>query len=100
VQVHHSHLASNMSLLDRNFQIALPQVAQTLQDQGFAPALLDSGSLGTIYKGLVRQASMMAFNDTFYVLAVMMTCSIVLILLMRNQEHRADEGVRKEIVLE
>jgi len=75
-------------------------VAQTLQDQGFAPALLDSGSLGTIYKGLVRQASMMAFNDTFYVLAVMMTCSIVLILLMRNQEHRADEGVRKGIVLE
>jgi DHA2 family multidrug resistance protein len=100
VQVHHSHLAGNMSLLDRNFQIALPQVAQSLQEQGFAPALLDSGSLGTIYKGLVRQASMMAFNDTFYVLAVMMTCSIVLILLMRNQEHRADEGVRKGIVLE
>ena len=100
VQVHHSHLAGNMSLLDRNFQIALPQVAQSLQEQGFAPALLDPGSLGTIYKGLVRQASMMAFNDTFYVLAVIMTCSIVLILLMRNQEHRADEGVRKEIVLE
>jgi hypothetical protein len=89
-----------MSLLDRNFQIALPQVAQSLQEQGFAPALLDPGSLGTIYKGLVRQASMMAFNDTFYVLAVIMTCSIVLILLMRNSEHHAEEGVRKEIVLE
>jgi len=100
VQVHHSHLAGNMSLLDRNFQIALPQVAQSLQEQGFAPALLDPGSLGTIYKGLVRQASMMAFNDTFYVLAVIMTCSIVLILLMRNSEHHAEEGVRKEIVLE
>jgi len=100
VQVHHSHLASNMSLLDRNFQIALPQVAQTLQDQGFAPALLDPGSLGTIYKGLLRQASMMAFNDTFYVLAVTMTCSIVLILLMRNNEQHRDEGVRKEVVLE
>jgi hypothetical protein len=89
-----------MSLLDRNFQVALPQVAQTLQDQGFAPALLDPGSLGTIYKGLVRQASMMAFNDTFYVLAVTMTCSIALLLLMRNSEGQRDEGIRKELILE
>jgi DHA2 family multidrug resistance protein len=100
VQFHHAHLAGNMSLLDRNFQVALPQVAQTLQDQGFAPALLDPGSLGTIYKGLLRQASMMAFNDTFYVLAVTMTCSIALLLLMRNSEGKRDEGIRKELILE
>ncbi|MCX5835042.1 MAG: MFS transporter, partial [Deltaproteobacteria bacterium] len=100
MQFHQAHLTTNMSFLDRNFQVALPQVAQTLQEQGFAPALLDPGSLGVIYKGLLRQASMMAFNDTFYVLAVMMSCSIVLILLMRNSEHQKDEGVRKEIVLE
>ncbi len=99
-QFHHSHLADNMSLLDRNFQSALPQVAQALQEQGFAPALLDPGSLGTIYRGLLKQASIMAFNDTFYVLAVMMTCSIVLILIMRSHEHPVEEGVQKEIVLE
>jgi hypothetical protein len=43
---------------------------------------------------------MMAFNDTFYVLAVMMTCSIFLILIMRSHAHHAEEGVQKEIVLE
>jgi DHA2 family multidrug resistance protein len=99
-QFHHSHLAGNMSLLDRNFQTALPQVTQTLQDQGFAPVLLEPGSLGTIYKGLLKQASMLAFNDTFYVLAVMMTCSIVLILFMRGHEYHEEEAARKEIVLE
>jgi len=100
VQFHHSHLAGNMSLLDRNFQVALPQVSQTLQDQGFAPALLDPGSLGTIYKELMRQATMLAFNDTFYVLAVAMTCSILLLLLMRSSEHQEEEGVRRELILE
>jgi hypothetical protein len=81
-----------MSLLDWNFQDALPQVSRILKQQGFTPSLLDSGTLGLLYKKLVMEANMMAFNDTFFVLAVLMSLSGLLVLIMKRSQETAGSG--------
>jgi DHA2 family multidrug resistance protein len=91
-QLHHGRLSEGMSVLDRNFQEALPQVSGILRDQGFAPSQLDAGTLGLLYKKLVQESTMMAFNDTFFVLAVLMAVSGLLILFMKRSQETAGSG--------
>jgi len=91
-QFHHGRLAEGMSVLDLNFREALPQVSRILRDQGFAPSQLDAATLGVIYKRLVREASMMAFNDTFFVLAALMAISGLLVLFMKRSHETAGSG--------
>jgi DHA2 family multidrug resistance protein len=91
-QFHQGRLTESMSLLDRNFQDALPQVSHILQQHGFTPSLLDPGTLGLIYKKLVMEANMMAFNDTFFVEAVLMAISGLLIFLMKRSQETAGSG--------
>ncbi len=81
-----------MSVLDLNFREALPQVSGILRDQGFAPSQLDAATLGVIYKRLVREAAMMAFNDTFFVLAALMAISGLLVLFMKRSHETAGSG--------
>jgi DHA2 family multidrug resistance protein len=45
-------------------------------------------ALGRIYGELVRQATMMGFNDAFYILSVMMACVLPLLLLLRRPAHQ------------
>ena len=42
--------------------------------EGTLPSELDGGTLALLYRKLVTEATMMAFNDTFFVLAVLMAC--------------------------
>jgi len=98
-QFHQGRLTEGMSILDRNFQEALPQVSQILKGQGFAPSQLDAGTLGLIYRKLVKEANMMAFNDTFFVLAVLMAIAGLLVLIMKRSQETAGSG-RSPVVME
>ena len=91
-QFHHGRLAEGMSVLDRNFQEALPQVSGILKGQGFAPSQLDAGTLVLLYKKLVQEATMMAFNDTFFVLAVLMAIAGLMVLFMKRSQETAGSG--------
>jgi DHA2 family multidrug resistance protein len=55
-----------------------------LQGRWFIPSLSDQGSLGVIYGEVIRQASMLSFNDAFYLLSMMMMLIIPLVLLMKK----------------
>jgi len=89
VQFHQVHLVEHFTPFDRNFQLAVPHISQMLQERGFIPSLQDQGSLGVIYGQLIKQATMMSFNDAFYVLSVMMMLILPLVLLMK----KGKEGV-------
>jgi DHA2 family multidrug resistance protein len=91
-QFHHGRLAEGMSILDRNFHEALSQVSGILKNQGFAPSQLDAGTLGLLYKKLVKESTMMAFNDTFFVLAVLMAISGLMVLFMKRSQVTAGSG--------
>jgi DHA2 family multidrug resistance protein len=93
-QFHQVHLVEHLTLFDRNFQLALPQISQMLQDKGFIPSLSDQSGLGLLYGEVVRQASMLSFNDAFYVLSTMMMLILPLVLLMRKgKEETSGAGV-------
>ena len=83
-QFHQVHLVEHLAPLDRNFQRTLPQISQILQDRGFIPSSLNQGSLNLIYNQLLREASMLSFNDVFYILAIILILTIPLVLLMKK----------------
>jgi DHA2 family multidrug resistance protein len=83
-QFHQIHLAEHLTSFERNFQLALPQISQILKERGFVSPLPEQGGLGMIYQQLLRQASMLSFNDVFHLLALMMIFILPLILLMKK----------------
>ncbi|HQM91771.1 MAG TPA: DHA2 family efflux MFS transporter permease subunit [Syntrophales bacterium] len=99
-QFHQARLAEGMSVLDRNFQEAVPLVSDILKGQGFPPSELDGGTLALLYRKLVTEATMMAFNDTFFVLAVLMACSGLLVILMKRSHETAGSGRAQPVVAE
>ena len=91
-QVHQTYLTSQLSQFDRGLQIALHQSTQAMQQAGFAPSVSGSAGAGAIYSQLIRQASMMSFNDAFALLSVFMACILPLVLFMKKAkgETRAE----------
>ena len=85
-QFHQVHLVEHLTPFDRNFQLALPQISQILQDRGFIPSLQNKGSLAFIYNELIRQATMLSFNDAFYLLSTIMMLILPFVLLMKKGE--------------
>ena len=83
-QFHQVHLVEHLTPFDRNFQLAVPKISQMLQERGFTPSLQDQGSLGVIYGQLTKQASMLSFNDVFYLLSIMILLILPLVLLMKK----------------
>ena len=83
-QFHQVHLVEHLTPFDRNFQLAVPQISQVLRDRGFISSPPDQGSLGFIYGELIKQASMLSFNDVFHLLSIMMMLILPLVLLMKK----------------
>jgi DHA2 family multidrug resistance protein len=85
-QLHQVHLIEHLTPFERNFQLALPQISRILQGRGFIPSLQNQESWGLIYNQLLRQASMLSFNDAFYLLSIIMMLILPLVLLMKKGE--------------
>jgi DHA2 family multidrug resistance protein len=85
-QLHQVHLIEHLTPFERNFQLALPQISRILQGRGFIPSLQNQESWGLIYNQLIRQASMLSFNDAFYLLSIIMMLILPLVLLMKKGE--------------
>ena len=58
-----------------------------LKNMGMTPSLSDQGALGLIYRNLIKQASMLAFDDVFYFLSIMAALVIPFVLLMKRGEQ-------------
>jgi DHA2 family multidrug resistance protein len=84
----------HLTPFSRNLQEAIPQISQFLRERGLISPYPRQGSLGLIYNQLLQQASMLAFNDTFYTLSVMMILILPFVLLMKKaKETRPPMGV-------
>jgi DHA2 family multidrug resistance protein len=91
-QFHQVHLVEHLNPFDRNFQLAVPQISQMLQDRGFVPLPQDQGSMGVIYTQLLRDASMLSFNDVYYLFSIMLFLILPLVLLMKKGREGAPGG--------
>jgi DHA2 family multidrug resistance protein len=85
-QFHQVHLIEHLTPFDINFQQALPQISRILQDRGFIPSFQNQGSWGLIYNQVLRQASMLSFNDAFHLLSIITMLILPLVLLMKKGE--------------
>jgi DHA2 family multidrug resistance protein len=81
-QFHQAHIVEHLNPFDRNFQLAVPQITQKLQDRGFISIPHDKGALSSIYGRVIDQATMMSFNDVFYILTIMFGLTLLIVLLM------------------
>jgi DHA2 family multidrug resistance protein len=92
-QFHQFRLVEYLTPFDTAYQMASHQSAQVLQYRGFEGSLSEYGSLATIYRQLMRQASMMSFNDVFYLTSIIMVCILPLVLLMKKGRGGAPSGM-------
>jgi DHA2 family multidrug resistance protein len=90
-QFHQAHLVEHLTLFDRNLQSAVPQISQMLQERGFLSPLPDQGSLSAIYHQLSRAASMLSFNDVYFILSIMMMLILPLVLLMKKGKEESSQ---------
>jgi DHA2 family multidrug resistance protein len=87
VQFHQARLIEHLTPFDRNMQLAVPQISEILRQKGFPSPQLNQGSLGVIQGELLRQASMLSFNDAFYLLSIMMAVVLLFVPLMKRGEE-------------
>jgi DHA2 family multidrug resistance protein len=83
-QIQQTNLVAHLTPFDPGYQMATEGASQVLEYSGLNPALADRGGLGLIYSRLLKEASMISFNDTFYILSVLMTMVLPLVLIMRK----------------
>jgi DHA2 family multidrug resistance protein len=83
-QFHQSRLVDHLTPYDPLYFLRSQQGTNMLLQKGLDPHSAGSGSLGVIYENTVRQASMLAFADVFFILTVMMLLLVPLIILMKN----------------
>lgn len=85
-QYHQTHLVEHLTPFDNSYHIFSEQSAQQLQSMGFESTLSEHGGLAFIYKELLRQASMMSFNDAFYIVSMIMISVLPLVLFMKKEK--------------
>ncbi|HVN78335.1 MAG TPA: DHA2 family efflux MFS transporter permease subunit [Terriglobia bacterium] len=88
-QFHQNILVSHMTPYDSNYQAALRSSSQFLMSQGAVSS--QAQAQGLLYGLLQRQSAMLAFLDSFWLLAVMFIALVPLIFLMKKTKpHRAE----------
>ena len=86
-QFHQARLVDHLTPFDMPYTLGSTKAAQAMQYRGFDPVLSGQGGAGAVYDQLLREASMMSFNDVFYVLSVMLIMTIPLVFFMRRIYH-------------
>jgi DHA2 family multidrug resistance protein len=81
-QFHQTRLTEHLTPFDPAYALAKARAAAELAARG-APG---AGSDGVIYAQLLRQARMLAFNDTFAVTAAMLLSVLVLVFFLQRAE--------------
>ncbi|MFZ5997007.1 MAG: DHA2 family efflux MFS transporter permease subunit [Nitrospirota bacterium] len=92
-QFHQMRLVEHLTPYDITYQAAVQQSARLLEDRGVGGILSEQGALGIIYRELLRQASMLSFNDAFFMVSIIMISILPLVLLMRKGKGGAPAGM-------
>ncbi|OGW25415.1 MAG: EmrB/QacA family drug resistance transporter [Nitrospirae bacterium GWC2_42_7] len=92
-QLHQVHLSEHLTPFDNVFQITSQNTAQALQFGGLTPDAASHSAIGIIYYKMIEQASMMSFNDTFYLLSLFMLFVLPLVFFMKKGKTDATPGM-------
>jgi len=87
-QFHHNRLAEHMSLLNERMLWAYHQIFTALGIKGFDEFSSNRGALEILYGQLNRQATMLAFNDLFWLLAIIFFVLALALIPLRSVDFR------------
>lgn len=83
-QIHQNHLTEHLTPFDTAYQLFSEKSSGLLQFRGFEDFTTGTGGLGMIYRELLRQSSMMAFNDAFFLVCIIMLCVLPFVFFMKR----------------
>ena len=83
-QFHQARLVDHLTPFNRSYQILSEKSSHLLNFLGLEGSLANQGGLALIYRDLLRQASMLSFNDAFHLVSIMMISILPLVLLMKR----------------
>lgn len=92
-QFHQSRLVENLTPYDTNYQLATKNITDIIQHKGYSSSIADEGGLSAIYSELLRQASMISFNDAFHLLSVFMICILPLVAIMKRERDLGKKSI-------
>ena len=87
-QYHQSVLVSHLTPFDRNYREALSGAAAMLQVRGASAPDAARQAHGLLYGNMLRQSSMLAFSDAFWVMAVLFLAVVPLMFFMKRSAVR------------
>lgn len=91
-QFHQYRLVEHLTPFDPSYRSALQRGSEMLHNGG-GEAAGQAGALGGIYREMLRQASMLSFNDAFHIISAIMICVLPLVLLMRRGKSGGPAGM-------
>ncbi len=91
-QFYQFRLVEHLTPFDRTYQGVADAASRLLQLKGFEPALAQPGGLSLIYGKLMREASMLACNDTFHLLSVLTMLVLPLVFIMKSGKEVSKPG--------
>jgi len=91
-QFHQTHLTAGLSPFDRTYQISRQALEQVMTLKGAGTSAQDAAD-ASIYSQLIRQATMMSYNDAFYLLSICMVVILPLVFLMRQGKVEVTPGM-------
>lgn len=86
-QFHQSNLVSHLTPFDMTYQIAVEKLQAFFHTLGFTDSMAKMAADGSIYRSLIKQASMIAFNDTFWLMSIMLVATLPLLLIFKRPRH-------------
>ncbi|MFZ2801440.1 MAG: DHA2 family efflux MFS transporter permease subunit [Syntrophorhabdus sp.] len=86
-QFHQSNLVSHLTPFDMPYQIAVEKLKAFFHTLGFTDTMAKMAADGSIYRNLIKQASMIAFNDTFWLMSIMLVATLPLLLIFKRPRH-------------
>lgn len=86
-QFHQNHLIENLTPYDPTYQFYTEKISKLLQYKGFENITSEYGGLGFIYRELLRHASMLSFNDAFYLVSILMISILPLVFFMKRAKY-------------
>ena len=85
-QVHQSALVSHLTPLDPAYTASLSGASRFLMSQGSNPVQALNQAHGLVYGNLLRQATMLAYTDSFWLLGLTFLAMIPLMFLMKKTQ--------------
>jgi DHA2 family multidrug resistance protein len=81
-QTHQSHLVDRLTPGDPVYNSAVQTMTQNGMAHGLTEAAAQSQAMGTVYRELISQSTILAYADTFFVLALLVTAAFAAALFL------------------